>query len=67
METIKKSGMRAVDVVSDLITIARGVATVKEVLNLNTIVTEYLGSAEHQKLERTHSFIDFKAELNPTF
>jgi len=65
METIKKSGMRAVDVVSDLITIARGVATVKEVLNLNTIVTEYLGSAEHQKLERTHSFIDFKAELNP--
>ena len=65
METIKKSGMRAVDVVSDLVTIARGVATVKEVLNLNTIVTEYLESAEHQELESTHSFIDFKVELNP--
>ena len=65
METIKESGMRAVDVVSDLLTIARGVATAKEALNLNTIVAEYLGSAEHQKLERTRSFIDFKAELNP--
>ena len=65
METIKESGMRAVDVVSDLITIARGVASTKEALNFNTIVAEYLGSAEHQKLERTHSFIDFKVELNP--
>ena len=65
METIKESGMRAVDVVADLLTIARGVATGKEPLNLNTIVAEYLGSAEHQKLERTRAFIDFKAELNP--
>jgi len=65
METIKESGMRAVDVVADLLTIARGVATGKETLNLNTIVAEYLGSAEHEKLERTRSFIDFKAELNP--
>jgi len=65
IKTIQESGMRAVDVVSDLITIARGVATAKEALNFNTIIAEYLGSAEHQKLERTHSFIDFKAELNP--
>ncbi|KKL61710.1 hypothetical protein LCGC14_2192570, partial [marine sediment metagenome] len=64
IETIKESGMRAADVVSDLLTIARGVATGKEILNLNTIVTEYLGSAEHQKLEKTHSFIDFKFELD---
>ncbi len=65
METIKESGMRAADVVADLITIARGVATGKEALNLNTIVAEYLGSAEHGKLEKTHSFIDFKTELDP--
>jgi CheY-like chemotaxis protein len=56
--------MRAADVVADLLTIARGVATGKEVLNLNTIVTEYLGSPEHEELEKTHSFVDFKTELN---
>jgi PAS domain S-box-containing protein len=64
IKTIQKSGMRAVDVVADLLTIARGVATGKEVLNLNTIVTEYLGSPEHEELEKTHSFVDFKTELN---
>jgi two-component system cell cycle sensor histidine kinase/response regulator CckA len=65
IKTIQESGMRAADVVEDLMTIARGVATGKDALNLNTIVTEYLGSAEHLRLERTHSFIDFKTELDP--
>jgi two-component system, cell cycle sensor histidine kinase and response regulator CckA len=46
METMKESGMRAVDVVADLLTIARGIATGKEVLNLNTIVTEYCRSTD---------------------
>ena len=65
IEIIKESGMKAADVVADLLTIARGVATGKEVLNLNSTVNEYLGSAEHQNLEKTHSFIDFKTELDP--
>jgi len=63
--TMQESGMRAADVVADLLTIARGVATGKEVLKLNTIVTEYLGSAEHLKLERMHLFVNFKTELDP--
>ena len=65
METIKESGMRAVDVVADLLTIARGVATGKEVLDLNTLIAEYLGSAEHLELEKSHSFVDLKTELDP--
>ncbi len=65
IKTIQESGLRAADVVEDLMTIARGVATGKDALNLNAIVTEYLGSAEHGRLERTHSFIDFKTELDP--
>jgi PAS domain S-box-containing protein len=65
IETIKESGMRAADVVADLMTIARGVASSKEVLNLNTVVEEYLKSVEHQKLERTHAFVNFKTELEP--
>ena len=65
IKTIQESGMRAVDVVADLLTIARGVAMGKEVLNLNTIVTEYLRSPESQELKNTHAFVDFKAELDP--
>ncbi len=52
VETIKESGQRAADVVSDLLTIAKGVAIVKQVCNLNRIVQEYLGSAEHMRLEQ---------------
>ncbi len=64
IKTIKESGMRAADVVADLLTIARGVATGKEALNLNAIVSEYLGSAEFDKLKKTHSFVDFRTDLD---
>jgi len=63
IKTIQESGMKAVDVVADLLTIARGVAIGKEALNLNTIVIEYLGSPEYQKLEKTYLSVDFKTEL----
>jgi two-component system, cell cycle sensor histidine kinase and response regulator CckA len=65
METIKEAGTKAADVVTDLLTIARGIATGKEALNLNTIVTEYLESLEYQDLERTSSFVSLKTELDP--
>ena len=65
IKTIQESGMRAADVVEDLLTIARGIATGKEPLNLNTIVTEYLRSAEYQELEKTHSFVSCRTELDP--
>ena len=64
IKTIQESGMRAADVVEDLLTIARGVATGKEVLNINTTTEEYLDSAEHQKLEKTYPSINFKTELD---
>lgn len=65
IKTIQESGMRAADVVEDLLTIARGVATSKEALNLNTLITEYLGSAEYEKLEKTHSFVSWRTEMDP--
>jgi PAS domain S-box-containing protein len=64
IETIQESGMRAAEVVSDLLTIASGVATGKDVLNLNTLVEEYLDSAEHKKIERINPLITFKTELD---
>jgi len=63
VETIKESGQRAADVVSDLLTVARGVATGKEVLNLNTIIEEYISSAEHKKIESLKPSINYKTQF----
>ena len=65
METIRESGMRASDVVADLLTVARGVAMVKEVSNLNSQIEGYLNSVEHQQLAAMHPFITFKTEIAP--
>ena len=65
LTTIRESGMRAVEVVADLLTIARGVASNKTPLSLNRVVEEYLGSPEHQMLKQIHAVVDFKSELDP--
>jgi len=63
LQTIQESGARAADVVADLLTIARGVATGKESLNLNATIREILVSAEFKELERTHAYVDFSTDL----
>ena len=57
IETIRETGLRAAAIVQDLITVARGVATTKEPLNLNAIVEGYLLSPEFKKLEQFHSTV----------
>ena len=66
IEAIKDSGNRAAAVVSDLLTVARGVATGEEVLNINSIIKEYIRSAEYNKLETTNPAITFKLQLDPS-
>jgi PAS domain S-box-containing protein len=63
--TIQESGLRAAEVVSDLLTIARGVAVGKEFRNLNTIVKEYIASVEHRKIAAIYPSIVFKLQLDP--
>ena len=54
IEAIQKSGQRAAAVVDDLLTIARGVATTKEPLNINDLIREYLISPELGKLKQSY-------------
>ncbi|MCP4369009.1 MAG: PAS domain-containing protein, partial [Deltaproteobacteria bacterium] len=42
IEIMQESGQRAAAIVQDLLTVARGVATTKEVLNLNELIGDYL-------------------------
>ncbi len=63
LEKIQISGFRAAAVVADLLTVARGAATVKEPLSLNTVIEEYLDSAEFQKLYSNYPEVRVHAEL----
>jgi PAS domain S-box-containing protein len=64
IQTIQDSGTRAVAVVQDLLTIARGVASPKEPLNLNDIIKEYEASPEFEKLMKFHPTVKLKMDLD---
>jgi PAS domain S-box-containing protein len=65
IETIKASGDRAVAIVQDLLTVARGVATTKEPLNLNDLIGDYLHSPEFYKLKQFHPTVTVTTKLDP--
>jgi nitrogen-specific signal transduction histidine kinase/CheY-like chemotaxis protein len=64
IETIQESGHRAAAIVHDLLTIARGVATTKEPLNLNDLVGDYLRSPEFNKLKHFCPEVTVKTNLD---
>ncbi len=63
IETIQESGHKAVAIVQDLLTIARGAATTKEPLNLNRVINEYLNSPEFNNLKTYHPSVKFVTDL----
>ena len=64
MLTIQKSGERAAAIVQDLLTLARRGVEATEVVNLNEIVSDYLLSPEHAKLEQIHTSISVEKSLD---
>jgi PAS domain S-box-containing protein len=63
VKTIEDSGKRAAAIVQDLLTLARRGVAVSEVTNLNRVVTNYLQSAEHEKLRKYHPGVVFDVNL----
>lgn len=63
LKSIQESGKRAAAVVSDLLTVARGIATVKEVCSLNNLIKEYFDSPEFKKVESLHSEVTVQSDL----
>ncbi len=51
LNAVIKSGNRAAEIVSDLLTVARGVASSKNVYSLNNIAAEYMDSPELTELK----------------
>ncbi len=64
IKAIQESGQRAVAIVQDLLTVARGVASTKEPLNLNDLISEYSISPEFEKLERFHPTVTVRTNLD---
>ena len=63
IETIQSAGERASAVVSDLLTVARGVASPQTVVSVNGIVEEYLASPEHARLAESAAGVTVTTDL----
>ncbi len=54
IETIRKSGIKAGEIVQDLLTLARRGVVAKQPLNFNILIREYCSSPEYEKLVSQH-------------
>jgi len=63
IEAIRESGQRAAIVVEDLLTVARGAASVREHHELNSLIQEYLDSPECKKLKSLHPNITYHQQF----
>lgn len=63
VEAIQKAGRRAVEIVQDLLTMARRGVIVNKVVNLNDIIHEYLKSPECEKLCLIHYLAAIETHL----
>ena len=63
IETIKKSGEKAAAIVQDLLTLARRGVAVSELVDLNSIIQEYLKSPVYEKLKSLHPDVEIEISL----
>ncbi len=61
--TIKKSGEKASAIVQDLLTLARRAVPTKDIVELNSIITEFLNSPEMENIKNFHPKISISTEL----
>ena len=64
LKTIQKSGEKAAAIVQDLLALARRGVVISKVINLNEILRNYLGSAEHQKIMSYYPQINLQTHLD---
>ncbi|MBU4001381.1 MAG: response regulator, partial [Proteobacteria bacterium] len=57
---MKKSGLKAAAIVSDLLTLVRRGLVIRKITNINLLVSEYLDSPEFEKLKSYHPDVEFE-------
>jgi PAS domain S-box-containing protein len=63
IETIRDSGIKAAEIVNDLLTLTRRGVFSTQILNLNNLVEEYLSSPEYRKMISYHPEIEVTLAL----
>ncbi|WP_136806568.1 hybrid sensor histidine kinase/response regulator [Desulfosediminicola flagellatus] len=65
IKPMKDAGLRAAEVVADLLMVARGVAAPRSVANLNDLIHEYVASPEFKNLQEQYPDFTYSLELDP--
>ncbi len=60
-----ESGLKAADIVQDLLTLTRRGISVEQVINLNQITRDYFSSASHKRVNTNFPMVEFKINLGP--
>lgn len=61
--TVKRSGEKASAIVQDLLTLARRAVPTSDIVDLNSIITEYLNSPEMENLKKFHPKVKIITDL----
>lgn len=65
LEVVRESGLRASSIVQDLLTVARGVAVVKEPVSVRAVIEDYLQSPDFKMVEHYHPGVVLSTSLAP--
>jgi len=65
VKAIKKTGLRAAEVVADLLTVSKGITADKTIANPNTLIRDYLESPEFLQLRSLFPKLEWKTDLDP--
>ncbi|MBU0730099.1 MAG: response regulator [Proteobacteria bacterium] len=66
LQTIQNSGMKAAAIVQDLLALARRGVTVSKVINLNTIIADYIESTEYKSIKKQYPKINIDVITDDT-
>lgn len=64
LEAMQQSGMRAAMMVADLLTVARGAASIKKPYDIHVLINEYLRSPEYQELLQRNAAVHCSSQLD---
>lgn len=65
ISVMHEAGLRAAEIVQDLLTLTRRGITVENSINLNHVIHDYFISAAHKRLEKSYPDIRFKVSQEP--
>ncbi len=64
LDIIRSSGLRAAEIVQDLLTLSRRGVMIKDVVNLNDLVSNFLHTPEYQKILSFHPNVRVEKNIN---